>query len=512
MSCSHCVCVCVYVCVCAQDCKPSTLPPLSDHMQTSAQATPAQEPTVAPVPEPTPGGGAIPRKRSVSSNPHPSLTDNSASSVVKSEPQSPEHTRRSPPPTAASKSSPAASISSKSSLSPPPNNKTPPHPSDPPDPKRRKVLARKSSEALRPPPPRKSSFGSPVDCSDDLKLSAEDCHSITNSTAKLLRPLEEAEATKAAVSSSPTSSNGAVGSKLSSSSLLPPPSTIPHSAVEDASFLQHELDEFSKVMAQVTQEETAKEKERGGSSAYAMLHFDLPNSPYLGSPGLPASSPMFSSPQVYSRTSGSLDYSSNGQPNYVSMGSRQPPNGIGDPTYRYAQQSMGSAQLDSIYAQTVQHLQSPMTCRSSSQTSLVNVCTNNTAPFSDHISLSGEHYRQISSLSSPLDHFTSSHHLPSPHPSYGQSSASYGYVGTAGVSSVGPDWSHLSAQDAILTRVGTHPESVAYMAGKMPPSAGAALRASSNVQPQRQYQAGYTGPSNQSFPHTMSYGRFSNQM
>lgn len=487
---------------------------VTDHVQTSAQPTPVQESTAVPVPEPV-SGGAVSRKQNMSSSANP---DVNMSSVVKLEPQSPEHIKRGNSPPVINKTSPAASISSKSSLSPPPTSKTPPYSSDPPDPKRRKVQSRKSSEALRPPPPRKSSFGSNDDCSDDLTLSAEDCHSITNSTARLLRPLEEAESssTTAAVSLSPTSSNGTAGGKQGSSGLTGAGGPAgPHNTTEDVSFLQHELDEFSKVMAQVSQEEAAKERQ---GSSFPMMQFDLHNTPYLGSLGNTAPpNSLYNSSQSYSRTSGSssLHHSSNGQPNFALM-TRQSSGGIGDSAYHFcggAHTHQAQGQLDAGYSQTLpplqgsQHLHSPMA--HSSQTSLVSVCTNNSSPFSDHmqnISLSNEHYRRISTLSSPMDHF-SPHQLPSSHPSYGQSSAGFGYVGSSGMP---PDWSQHTAQDPMLTRVGTHPESVAFMGGKMPPSAGR----NSNMQAQmaRQYQTSYTGPSNQPFPHTISYGRFTNSM
>ena len=475
-------------------------------MQTSTQPAPGQEPTTVPS---IPVGGQ--RKRSVSSNGHVVPTDSSTSAIVKSEPQSPEHiTRRSPP--AATKTSPAASISSKSSLSPPPNSKTPPYPSEMPDSKKRKVmLTRKSSETLRAPPPRKSSFGSPNDCSDDLKLSADDCHSITNSTTRLLRPLEETEATPTA-----TSSSNGTASRLNSvagEGTAPPQTTTPPQSTAEDTSLQHELDEFSKVMAQVTQEETAREKERQQGVAPYMMQFDLPNSPYLGSLSVSAPSPMYSTSQAYTQASG-FPCPSN---SYASM--RQPSSDIGDPAYRYCGPAHAhqKAQLDSVYAPTVpimqqgsQGSQQLYTSMTGSQTSLVS-----SSPFSDHaqnISLGNQQYRQISSLSSPLDHYPA-HHLSSPHPSYGHGPAGYGYVGPTGVASVGPEWSQLPMHDAMLGRVDSHPEAVAYMVGKMPPTASA-IRAGSNVQHQmsRQYQSGYTAPGNQPFPHTISYGRFSSQM
>ena len=509
-----------------QDTKPSSQSQASDHVQTSAQPTPVQESTAVPVPEPTSGGTAS-RKRTTSSSANPDTLLTAGSTIVKSEPLSPEHAKRCtsspPPPPVANKTSPA-SISSKSSLSPPSASKTPPYPLDPPDPKKRKVQSRKSSDALRPPPPRKSSFGSTEECNDDLTLSADDCHSITNSTARLLRPLEETETSTTAVSLSPTSSNGTAGKQSSlvlsgtaSGGALPHGTSggaLPHGTSAEEVSLQHELDEFSKVMAQVSQEEAAKERQ--GSSSYPMMQFELPNSPYLSSLGntTPPTS-LYSSSQCYSRASGtsSLHHSSNGLPNYASMPSsvRQSSNGIGDSTYHYCGAThphQVQGQLDSVYSQTLpsQHLQSPLA--HSSQTSLVSACTNNASPFSDHthnISLGNEHYRR---LSSSMDHF-SPHHLPSPHPSYGQSSAGFVYVGSSG-----PDWSQLPAQDGMLTRVGTHPESVAYLGGKMAPSAGSAIRNNGNLQPQmsRQYQTGYADPTDQLFPHTISYGRFTNPM
>ena len=497
------------------DTKPSFQLQALDHVQTSAQPTPVQESTAVPVPEPT-SGGTVSKKRTTSSstNLDNTLPSGGNGTVVKSEPVSPDHIKRctnSPPPhpplppPVANKTSPA-SISSKSSLSPPPASKTPPpYPLDPPDPKKRKLQSKKSSDPLRPPPPRKSSFGSTEECNDDLTLSADDCHSITNSTTKLLRPLEESETTTA-VSSCPTTA-----AKQSSSGLQGTTSNgaLPHnSSAEDVS-LQHELDEFSKVMAQVSQDEAAKERQ-GSSSSYAMMQFELPNSPYLGSLGNTAPpTSLYSSSQSYSRVSGtsSLHHSSSGQPNYAPMSSsvRQSSNGTGDSTYHYcgaAHAHQAQGQLDNVYSQTLssQHLHSPLA--HSSQTSLVSVCTNNASPFSDHIAVGNEHYRRISSM----DHF-SPHHLSSPHPSYGQSSAGCVYVRSSGA-----DWSQLSAQDAMLT---THPDSMAYLGGKMAPSAGSAICNNGNLQPpqmSRQYQAGYTSTTNQPFPHTISYGRFTNPM
>jgi len=164
--------------------------------------------------------------------------------------------------------------------------------------KKRKLSIKGSSDMLTPSSLKGHSFSCSDDLEDDLKLSADDCciTGVISTPLSLIKPLEEGEdmvtTPSPPLSASAPKNDPPSSSSFSSSSSSHPPAAS-SSSFQNAGTgraanysLKQDLDDFTKVMAQVTEEEIAKERRKSHSSTQL-----LQNDPYRASQPLNITTP-----------------------------------------------------------------------------------------------------------------------------------------------------------------------------------------------------------------------------